>query len=306
MAASVIPAFSAIVHHLLTFVLAFALLALGPPWFALVSLVEAAEKQPRRDMVFSLVRVSNPACEPDCPEWIAADGYITDKTADAFQAILKKAGDRNFPLLIHSHGGRVDVAMAMGRLIRQRGMTVEVARTDYLLCEPWDETCKPDFDDGTFYGHPNTTFGICNSACPLVMAGGVRRIAGPFSRIGVHQPVTTRGKYRNRYKILTKTLSNGTVVTEKELVERQKIGTVTSTDLPASLRRDLESYLTGMGIKPALIDLMLSKPPEEVRYLNDGELKSLGMATEINEIEALFGSGICKGPSRPGYCVVRR
>lgn len=306
MAASVIPALSAIAYPFLRFVCAIALVALGSPWFAPISLAEAAEKASRRDMVFSLIRTSNPACEPDCPEWIAADGYISDKTADAFKAVLDKVGERNLPLLIHSHGGRVDIAMTMGKLVRQRGMTVEIARTDFVHCEPWDEACKPDFKDGTFYGHANTTFGICNSACPLVMAGGVRRIASPFSRIGVHQLVTTREKFRNRYEIHRKTLSNGTVVSEEKLVERQKIGTVTSTDMPASLRKRLERYLTGMGIKPALIDLMLSKPPEEIRYLNHEELKSLGVATEINEIEALFGYRICKGRSRPDYCVVRR
>lgn len=287
-------------------VFAIAVIAVGSPWFAPASGAAAAKEALRRDMVFTLIRTSNRACEPDCPEWIYADGYITESTADRFMEVLAKVGDRELPLLIHSHGGRVDVAMAMGRLIRERGMTVEVARTDYMRCEPWDEACEPDFHDGTFYGHANATFGICNSACPLVLAGGVRRVASPFSRIGVHQLVTTRDEYRNRYEIHRTTLSNGTVVTERKFMERQKIGTVTSTDLSASLRGALESYLNGMGVNPALIDLMLSKPPEEVRYLNDQELTSLGLATEINEIEALFRSGICQGRSRPDYCVVRR
>lgn len=301
-----IPAFSLSPQLLLKSVFVIAVAVLGLPLLASVASVEAAEKPPRREMVFAIVRVSNPLCEPDCPEWIAADGDITDKTEDAFKAILKKAGKRNLPLLIHSLGGRVDVAMSMGRLIRQRQMTVEIARTDYQLCEPRDKKCKPDFKDGTYYGHANTTFGICNSACPLVLAGGVRRIASPLSRIGVHQIVTTREKYRDKYKITKKKLSNGKVITEKKHLERKKIGTVKSTELPGSLRKKLASYLTGMDVDPTLIDLMLSTPPEDIRYLNNEELKSFGVATEINELEALVGYRICKSRSRPDNCVVRK
>ncbi|MDP2121633.1 MAG: hypothetical protein Q8K28_17180 [Hoeflea sp.] len=257
-------------------------------------------------MVFSIVRTGNPSCEPDCPEWIAADGDIVADSADAFRAILTKAGDRKLPLLINSLGGRVDVAVTMGRLIRERAMTVEVARTDYLTCEPWDEKCEPDLRDGTYKGRANTSFGICNSACPLVLAGGSRRIASPLSRIGVHQTVTTQEKYRDIYRSTSRKLSDGTVVTEKEHVERQKIGTVTTTEMTEALRRELESYLVSMDIKPALIDLMQSTPPDDIRYLNDQELKAFGVATEIHEIEPLVGHRICGSRSRPKNCVVRR
>jgi len=257
-------------------------------------------------MAFSIVRTNNPVCEPDCPEWIAADGEITDKTAEAFKAILEKAGDRNLPLLVNSVGGRVDVAMAMGRLIRERGMTVEIARTDYLRCEPRDKNCKPDFKDGTYYGYANLTFGVCNSACPLLLASGVRRIVGPFSRVGVHQIVTTRQTYRDKYKIFKKTLSNGKVITEREFVERKIVGTVRSTDLSKSLRRELTNYLTSMDVDPKLIELMISTPPEDVRYLSMDELRTFKVATEISEIEGLVGYRICRERRRPENCAVRQ
>ena len=306
MTARALPLLSGIGRRLLRTVGAIAVAALGLSVSASGAPAGAAEKAPRRDMVFSIVRAGTPACEPDCPEWIAADGDITDKTVSAFQAILKTAGGRNLPLLINSLGGRVDAAMTLGRMIRERKMTVEIARTDYLACEPWTRTCEPDFKDGTYYGRANTTFGICNSACPLALAGGVRRIASPLSRIGVHQIVTTQEKYRDRYRITQKKLSNGKVVTEKRRVERRKIGTVKSTEMPASLRKNLAEYLTGMNVKPDLIDLMLSTPPDKIRYLNNEELKALGVATEINELEALVGHGICKNRLRPDNCFVRK
>lgn len=305
MAARVIPVFSVVPQSLLTSVRAIALVAFGITLFASAFPAGAAKKPPSREMTFSIVRSNNPVCEPDCPEWIAADGDITDQTAKAFKAILEKAGDRSLPLLITSSGGRVDVAMAMGRLIRERGMTVEIARTDYLRCAPWDKECKPDFKDGTFYGYANLTFGVCNSACPLLLAGGIRRVVGPFSRVGVHQFTLTRHKYKEKYRVYKKTLSNGKVITKKDLVERKFIGTVKSTELSKSLRRELTDYLIGMDVNPELVDLMVSTPPEDIRYLSMKELKSFGVVTEISEIEGLVGYRICKGRSRPENCIVR-
>ncbi len=311
MAARVIPVFSLIPQPIVKpfraialVVIALTLLAPASPTIA-AEKAPSPEKAPSREMVFSIVRTSNSACEPDCPEWIAADGDIKESTDTAFKAILEQAGARNLPLLINSYGGRVDVAMTMGRMIRERDMTVEVARTDYLLCEPWDNKCKPDFKDGTYYGYANLTFGVCNSACPILLAGGTRRIASPFARVGVHQIVTTREKYRNKYKVYQERLGNGTIVTKRELVERKKIGTVRSTELRDSLRSDLENYLTAMDVKPTLIELMLSTPPEDIRYLSLDELKSFGVVTEIHEIERLVGTGICKSRTRPENCLVR-
>lgn len=301
-----IPVFSTIQQSKMKYIWVLALAAVGLSSLASAPATGAAEKLPSREMVFSIVRTSDPACEPDCPEWIAADGDIRENTEKAFKAILEQVGSRDLPLLINSFGGRVDVAMAMGRLIRERNMTVEVARTDYRRCEPWDNECNPDFKDGAYYGYANLTFGVCNSACPILLAGGARRIAGPLTRVGVHQIVTTQEKYRNKYRVYHERLGNGSIVTKKELVERQKIGTVRSTELRDSLRSDLENYLTDMNVKPALIELMLSTPPEDIRYLNLEELKNLGVVTDIHEIERLVGAGICRGRTRAQNCLLRQ
>jgi hypothetical protein len=306
MRARAIPFLSGPGHRLLRTAGAIAVATMGFLLSASGAPAGAAEKAPSRDMVFSIVRTSDSACEPDCPEWIAADGDISENTEKAFKAILEQVGSRDLPLLINSFGGRVDVAMAMGRLIRELNMTVEVARTDCRRCEPWDAKCKPDFKDGAYYGYANLTFGVCNSACPILLAGGARRIAGPLTRVGVHQIVTTQEKCRNKYRVYQERLGNGAIVTKKELVERQRIGTVRSTELRDSLRSDLENYLTDMNVKPALIELMLSTPPEDIRYLNLEELKNLGVVTDIHEIERLVGAGICRGRTRAQNCLVRQ
>lgn len=257
------------------------------------------------EMVFAIVRASNPICEPNCPEWIAADGEITSKTTKAFKAILKKVGRRNLPLLINSGGGRVDIAMAMGQIIRERQITVEVARTDYLRCGPRDKKCKPDLQDGVYYGYANTIDAVCFSACPLVLAGGVRRIAGPVSRVGVHQIVTVSEKYKDKYKVWKVKNKSGKLVEKRKLIKRQKIGTTRSTSLSKKMRRELGKYLDDMGVKKTLIDLIMATPYEDIRILDVYELKAYGLATEYWNIEVLVQYRVCTTNTPPEHCVVR-
>jgi len=265
----------------------------------------AAKKPATEEMVFTLVRASDPICEPNCPEWIAADGEITSKTTKAFKAILKQVGRRNLPLLINSGGGRVDIAMAMGQIIRERQMTVEVARTDYLRCVPRDNKCKPDLQDGVYYGYANTTNAGCFSACPLVLAGGVRRIAGPVSRVGVHQIVTLSEKYRNKYKVWKVKNKSGKFVEKRKLIKRQKIGTTRSTKLSKKMRRELGKYFDDMGVKKTLIDLIVATPHEDIRILNVYELKAYGLATEYWNMDVLVQSRVCTTSTPPAHCIVR-
>lgn len=256
-------------------------------------------------MVFSIVRASNPICEPLCPEWIAADGEIAGDTAKAFKTILKKVGKRNLPLLINSGGGNVDQAMEMGRIIRKREMTVEVARTDYLRCGPRDKKCKPELGNGIHYGYANTIGAYCYSACPLVLAGGVRRIAGPVSAVGVHQITTYTEKYRDKYKTWSERQKNGKLVKKRKLISRKKVGTVTTTKLSKKYRRQLEKYFDGMGVKNAIIKLMMSTKPEDLLFLNVDELQAFGLATEIRHYEYLVGYRDCALSDPPDHCVVR-
>ena len=82
------------------------------------------------------VRVSSvdPACEPNCPEWLSAEGRIEPGSAPAFAEAINRLGPRRLPILIHSPGGSVTDAMAMGKLVRARGLAVAVARTLLRNC----------------------------------------------------------------------------------------------------------------------------------------------------------------------------
>jgi hypothetical protein len=95
---------------------------------------------------------------------LLAVGTIQPGTAKTFQAEVEKRGGYVKTVVLHSPGGSVQDALAMGRLIRQKNFATEV-------------------ENGTY----------CASSCPLVFAGGAERRAADKAAIGVHQ-VTTIGR----------------------------------------------------------------------------------------------------------------
>src|SRR5271155_5285589 len=78
--------------------------------------------RPRGDPPMRIVRVisSDPACEPNCPEWISAEGMILPGTAGAFRKAILDLGGRRLPVLISSHGGSPGAALQVGALISER------------------------------------------------------------------------------------------------------------------------------------------------------------------------------------------
>lgn len=89
---------------------------------------------------------------------LMAIGTIVPGAAEAFAAEIEKRGDYVRTVVLDSPGGSVADALAMGRLIRERGLATAVAGDGY-----------------------------CASSCPLVFSGGVERRAGEGAGIGVHQ-----------------------------------------------------------------------------------------------------------------------
>ena len=89
---------------------------------------------------------------------LEAYGTITPGSAKRFAEEVGKRGVYIKTVVLRSPGGSVQDALAMGRLIRDKGFATEV-------------------EDGRY----------CASSCPLVFAGGVERRAGPKAAIGVHQ-----------------------------------------------------------------------------------------------------------------------
>lgn len=89
---------------------------------------------------------------------LLATGAIAPGSAKAFAEEIARRGSYVKTVVLESPGGSVQDALAMGRLIRERGFSTEVGAGKY-----------------------------CASSCPLVFAGGVDRRAAKGAAIGVHQ-----------------------------------------------------------------------------------------------------------------------
>lgn len=115
------------------------------------------------------------SCGTLCPEWIMAEGAITELTVQRFRAILDEAKDVNLPVVLNSVGGDLDAALAIGRMIRARGLDTIVATTEPLGCAPRDQSCNRAKRLSLPYTGFTYTPGTCARECLFILAAGVRR-----------------------------------------------------------------------------------------------------------------------------------
>ncbi|TJW87795.1 MAG: hypothetical protein E5V92_08135 [Mesorhizobium sp.] len=135
------------------------------------------------EMRFVVVRGSDPLCDPDCPEWISAEGAITPQTPQRLRRLLAALGNPRLPIVISSRGGDLFGALAAGRLVHERKLDVVVGRTNVLGCNPPGAGC---LDDNGAYVGLISQFGVeCDSACALVLAAGAKRLVNPKARLSV-------------------------------------------------------------------------------------------------------------------------
>lgn len=270
---------------------------------------KAAKVKPNpleQPMVFSIVRSGAGYCEPNCPEWIYGEGQIVNATPSAFKKVLKQAGDRKLPLLIVSPGGNVMAALEMGRMVRKLGIDVEVSATRFIACSPRDDGCPPNGpDEGQYLGIAFSAGAFCWSACPLVLAAGEHRYSSQWAHTGVHQITTVYARERVYFKERYKIINGKKKVISRKVVKRKKAGTESSTRLPKATRKALLGYFKEMGIKTALLDAMLSTPPDKIRRLEPNEMLAIGLITELTSTDTLADPERCAERRAPGHCVMR-
>ena len=222
--------------------------------------------RPRGAPPMRFVRVvsADPSCQPSCPEWLSVEGRIEPGAARAFADAVDRLKGRRLPILIHSPGGSVADAAAMGELIRAKGLAVAVARTLITNCPE----AAPKCPDGP--GKAITGGATCASACVLVLAGGVERLAGPVPLIGVHQ-ITTLIRETEGVAHLTST---------RKLYEQQGVDA------------EVMIYLAAMGVGDPVMTLMRKTPAASVRWLSLAELKASHLATlALDAAEPILASG---------------
>lgn len=261
------------IAHLLAF--AFSLIALP----ALAQDKPAAAPQPE-PMRIVLTRSAEP-CEPDCREWLAAQGAITKDTPAELRRALAELNGRKLPLLVYSTGGTVEAAIAMGELVRKSGLDIAVARTVFSQREP-------------ALGTIDERSPLCASACTLFLASGVRRIIPPQSRIGVHQQTIVETE--------TTTVRDYRVVRgRRELVdERTETRTVKQEQATGEIDAKMRRYLDAMGLDRSFIEVTVSTPADTMRYLKPDEMRATTIATQIGPAALAFEDLRPALPPAPG------
>jgi hypothetical protein len=219
------------------------------------------------------------ACGPGCDGWIAADGKIDLDAAQRLRKVLTKLGQRKAPpLFLHSAGGSVLGAIALGRLIRRHNITVSVARTTPVECphdpQPNNKACESLKRSGRdLVAELDTSRGICNSACVLVLAGGAVRSVPPWVKLGVHAIGFD----------LTKTPLRGPALAEATRAANASI----------------VEYLHDMGIPKALFDASNAVPHESPRFLHRDELARFGLDTRA------FGQSDWRFTEKPSMAIAK-
>jgi hypothetical protein len=215
-------------------------------------------------MRFVRVTSAEAACKPDCPEWLSAEGRIEPGTAKVFAVAIANLKGRRLPILIHSPGGSVADAGAMGELIRAKGLAVAVARTLIANCPEGSLKCP----DGP--GTAITGGAACASACVLVLAGGVERLAAPSARIGVHQ-ITT---------VVSETEGLAHLKSTRKLYEQKGVDAA------------VEAYLAATGVGEPVMTLMRKTSAASIRWLSPAELKDSRLLTlALDAAEPILSSG---------------
>lgn len=168
---------------------------------------------------------------------LLAQGLIDVGTADRLKAEIEARGEYVKVVALDSPGGSLGDAMAMARLLRERGLATRV-------------------EDGA----------LCASSCPLVMAGGASRAAGPKAAVGLHQfyaPDADRPAPGNPAQAMSDAQSTTAAITR---------------------------LLAEMNVDPALWLHALDTPPRALYYLSPAEMAEYRLVTEPAPV-AQAGSG---------------
>jgi len=238
-----------------------------------------------------VVRSAHAGCEPQCLQWIAAQGKIDAASPGRFKKALSQLGDRRLPVLIDSSGGSVNDALAIGRLIRAKGLDVVVTRTVFTPCASEDTTCRKGKTGGELRGRTQARPSKCASSCAFILAGGARRFVGEGTFVGVHQITMIL----RRYMILTRRSFGVPVETRKTLLSEQRAGQKNAQT--QTTYSNIKRYFADMGIGDEIMPLIVSTPGDKIHWLTPDELRATRLATHFINGEQLITGAVSSTPA---------
>jgi hypothetical protein len=206
-------------------------------------------------MAFFIARGDVDACGPGCSEWIGADGAIDADAAQRLRALLNRLGGRKPPIFFHSPGGSVEGSLAIGRLMRARGLTAGVAWTVPQGCDskqPREESCDRLKRSGReLPAQLDTGSTMCFSACVYAIVGAAVRDIAPGAKLGIHS-------------------SSFTFADEDHAMARPSSRVMRET-IEASYDR-LGRYFSEMGIDPDLVAAARAISNDKIHVLTRAEI----------------------------------
>ncbi len=260
----------------------------GPVGAAHVSKASASKPL---SMKVVIVRSNAANCEPNCSEWIAAQGMIDGETLGQFKSVLAALGQRKLPILIDSGGGLVDDSLSIGRLIRTRGLDVAVTKTAVDACPETDKLCGTKKGKTSLRGQPVAKSAKCASSCAFILAAGVRRFVGPTTFVGVHQLRTlqTTAQVLQKFRIEKRLVWGVPTEVRRTLISERRVNEKTlEARTPESAYKRVASYFAEMGISNAVMPMLKETPNSSIHWLTRTELKTTAMATDVLDGQQLL------------------
>lgn len=185
-------------------------------------------------MIFYAAHGAPGACGQGCSDWIAAEGAVQWDTHKRLIAILDRNAGHKLPLVIHAFGGsNLNVAVSLGRILRDRGIDTMAGTTEADACSGKTDTdCfalkRPG---GPLEAKLNLTGQRCDLGCVLMLVGGVHRSLPKETRL-----LLGGMSIHNR---LAPNVSD----------ERRE-------DLTTLFGEQFRTYLREMGVEPELLDIV--------------------------------------------------
>jgi hypothetical protein len=248
---------------------------------------------PPPPMRIAVVRAMGEACEPNCPEWIAADGDIVKGSASELRRVIQSLRGRKLPVILSSRGGDVDSGIAMGRMIREAGLSTAVGRTRTTPpCAPTDAACRRERRGKPLKGDMVFRGAQCASACAYVLAGGVERVVHPAAHVGVHQItrfITPRQVYRT-WRVERRRINGRWVEVRRVLLSERVVTQATrKAEVTQASVDNIGRHFAAMGIDPELHAIASATPATTMRYLENDERLKLRIATTATNLLTVLG-----------------
>ncbi|MBV8747619.1 MAG: hypothetical protein JO134_21530 [Xanthobacteraceae bacterium] len=200
-------------------------------------------------------------CGDGCDEWIAAEGGFDIGSAERLRTFLSQFSGPVPPIYFQSPGGIQEEAIAIGRLMREHGVTAGVGRTLPYGCAPakeGEDRCLAIKRSGLpLAAELRSTGSSCSSACVYALLGAQVRLVPPDARLGVHASRRVRLYPDGR-------------VTRLPGDDQTQLAQATN---------ELKRYVQEMGIDVALIDTAFKTKFSDAYFLTRSEIVQFGIDT---------------------------